>query len=57
MSFRLKLLSMRNKNRWHLEAIAVLGNVVHSISQKAASACRGALNFDQSCALNNDQGT
>ena len=22
-----------------------------------AHACRGALNFDQSCALNNDQGT
>ncbi len=40
MGFRLKLLSMRNKDRRHFEAIAVLGNMVHGVGQEAARATR-----------------
>ncbi len=29
----------------------------HGIAASPSIGCRGALNFDQSCALNNDQGT
>ena len=40
MGFRLKLLSMRNKDRRHFEAITVLGNVVHGVGQGNRRATR-----------------
>ena len=44
----------------HKDRFPLVGNrtvAMTSNTATVAAPCRGALNFDQSCALNNDQGT